>query len=248
MDVTAIIPTRDEAATVAGVVEHCLWSGAAEVLVVDSGSTDGTREAARRAGARVHDSSDLFPELGPAVGKGDALWRSLTLASGDVVAFVDGDLTVLDQLLPRLLAPLRDGAMFAKADITRLDAAGRRRFGRVTEYTARPILGIAFPELADLAEPLSGQVAAPRHVLMELPFEPDYGLEIGMLLDVWRRHGRAAIAHPDCGRVLHADRSDADLSAMAAQVARAALTRAGVAGARAGALGGATPRPPHLLR
>ncbi len=228
MEFDVVIPTRDEAATVAGVIGHCVASGAARVLVVDSGSTDGTRRAAEDAGAEVHDSSDLFAELGPARGKGDALWRVLPLTSSPVVAFLDGDLTVFDDLLGRLLAPLADPATaLAKANIFRLDGAGHRRFGRVSRYTARPLLEVLFPELADLDEPLSGQVAARREVLMRLPFEPGYGLEIGMLIDVCRRFGRSAIAHPDCGRVVHAEQSDTDLVAMATVVTRAVLSRAG---------------------
>jgi glucosyl-3-phosphoglycerate synthase len=241
VDLSVVIPTRNEESTVAGVVAHCLGAGADEVLVVDSGSTDATRDAARDAGASVHDSSDLFAELGPVRGKGDALWRALPLSSGAVVAFVDGDLTVFDDLLPRLLAPLGDdGVQFSKANITRLDGDGHRRYGRVTQYTAKPLLAVLFPELADLDEPLSGQVAASRHVLMQLGFEPDYGLEIGMLIDVWRTFGRDAIAHPDCGRIIHAEQSDDDLGDMAAVVARAALARSGHAGADH------VVRPPHL--
>jgi glucosyl-3-phosphoglycerate synthase len=228
VDFSVVIPTRNEAPTVAGVIGHCLQAGAAEVLVVDSGSTDGTRDAARSAGASVHDSSDLFSELGTALGKGDALWRALPLTSSPVVAFVDGDLTVFDDLVPRLLAPLgSDGIEFSKANITRLDGSGHRRYGRVTQYTAKPLLAVLFPELADLDEPLSGQVAAPREALMRMSFEPDYGLEVGMLIDVCRHAGRDAIAHPDCGRIIHSEQSDQDLGAMAAVVARAVLARTG---------------------
>ncbi len=226
---SVLIPARDEGETIEGVVGHALGSGAAQVLVVDGRSSDDTADRARSAGATVVDPDSLHPELGPTVGKGDALWRALPLATGEVVAFVDGDLTVFDELLPRLVAPLRDPAVvFSKADIRRLDANGHRRFGRVSQFTAGPMLSLLFPEVADVTEPLSGQVAARREILMSLPFEPDYGLEIGMLLDVVAAHGRAAVAHPDCGRILHGEQTDGDLEAMARVVARTILDRAGV--------------------
>jgi glucosyl-3-phosphoglycerate synthase len=226
---SVVIPARDEAETIEGVVAHALASGADQVLVVDGRSTDDTAERARIAGATVVDPDALHPELGPTVGKGDALWRALPQTTGDVVAFVDGDLTVFDELIPRLVAPLRDESIvFSKADIRRLDASGHRRFGRVSQFTARPMLSLLFPEVADVTEPLSGQVAARREVLVSLPFEPDYGLEIGMLLDVVAAHGRAAVAHPDCGRILHGEQTDGDLEAMARVVARTILDRAGL--------------------
>jgi len=237
---SVVIPTRNEVETIAGVVAHALDAGAGQVLVADSDSTDGTAQAAAEAGAHVVRPAELHPELGPVLGKGDALWRTLPLTSGSRVAFLDGDLTVVDDLLPRLLAPLDDpGVALSKADITRLDAGGHRRFGRVSQFTARPMLALLHPELADVTEPLSGQVAAPRDVLMRLAFEPDYGLEVGMLLDVVALHGRSAVAHPDCGRLLHGEQSDADLEAMARVVAGAILRRAGVD------TGPSTLRPPH---
>jgi len=237
---SVVIPARNEAETIEGVVAHARASGATEVIVVDSRSSDDTAACAAAAGATVVDPDTLNPEHGPTVGKGDALWRALPLTTGDVVAFVDGDLTVFDDLIPRLLAPLRQSSiLFSKADIRRLDTSGHRRFGRVSQFTARPMLSQLFPELADITEPLSGQVAARRSVLMSLPFEPDYGLEIGMLLDVVAAHGRSAVAHPDCGRILHGEQTDSDLEDMARVVARTILDRAGLRSGRRDL------RPPH---
>ncbi len=239
---SVVIPARNEAATIAGVVAHARQSGAGQVLVVDGDSTDATAAEATRAGADVVRPGDLFPELGPVLGKGDALWRALPLTTGTTVAFLDADLTVLDDLLPRLLAPLEQpGVVLAKADIRRLDEHGQRRFGRVSQFTARPLLSLLFPELDHITEPLSGQVAADRDLLMCLPFEPDYGLEVGMLLDVVAEHGVDAIAHPDCGRLLHGEQSDTDLADMATVVAGAILRRAGLAA------GASRIRPPHVI-
>jgi glucosyl-3-phosphoglycerate synthase len=238
---SVVIPARNEAETIAAVVTHALESGAGQVLVVDGDSADATATEAAGAGAEVVRPGDHFRELGPVLGKGDALWRALPLTTGSTVAFLDGDLTVLDDLLPRLLAPLaRPGVVLAKADIRRLDEHGHRRFGRVSQFTARPLLSLLFSELDHITEPLSGQVAARRDLLMALPFEPDYGLEVGMLLDIVAEHGVDAVAHPDCGRLLHGEQSDTDLQAMATVVAAAILRRAGLAA------GSSRIRPPHL--
>ena len=238
---SVVIPARNEAETIAGVVAHALASGAGQVLVVDGDSVDATAAEAAAAGAEVVRPGDRFGELGPVLGKGDALWRALPLTTGSTVAFLDGDLTVLDDLLPRMLAALEQpGVVLAKADIRRLDEHGHRRFGRVSQFTAAPLLSLLFPELDHITEPLSGQVAADRDLLMRLPFEPDYGLEVGMLLDVVAEHGVSAVAHPDCGRLLHGEQSDADLADMATVVAAAILRRAGLAA------GTGRIRPPHV--
>ena len=238
---TVIIPALDEEPAVAGVVREAFAGGAAEVIVVDSGSTDATAAVASAAGAVVVHAVELDPGA-PVLGKGDALWRAVPLAAHEVVVFLDGDLTIDGPaFLAPLVAPVVDGtAVFAKADFRRLAPdGGPPRPGRVTATVARPLIERWFPELADLDEPLSGQVAARREVLASLPFEVDYGLEIGMLIDVCERYGRGAIAHPDCGVLAHLPQADASLDAMAAQVARAVARRTG------GADADPQPRPPR---
>src|SRR5258707_259254 len=143
-----------------------------QLLVVDADSDDGTAELARAAGAEVWSESALAPEFGPALGKGDAMWRSLTKARGDIILFADADTVEFrTHLVTGILGPLllRPAVQFVKAAYTRPFTARGERLpgegGRVTELTARPLLNLFFPELAGFVQPLAGEFGAWRHLL-----------------------------------------------------------------------------------
>ena len=94
--IAVIIPTRDCAATIAGVIGRTVgpFTEAGlidDCVVVDAASADGTAERAAAAGARVLQQDELLPDFGPALGKGDAMWRALAATEGDLVCFLDGD-------------------------------------------------------------------------------------------------------------------------------------------------------------
>ena len=69
--------------------------------------------------------------------------------------------------------------------------------GRVNHLMARPALALFYPELAGVRQPLAGEVAARRELLERLPFATGYGVEIAMLIDVWREVGLDGIAQVD---------------------------------------------------
>ena len=210
--ISVVIPALNEAATVASVVaaaRRC--PGVAEVIVVDDGSTDGTPELARAAGARVITSTLL--------GKGASMQDGVRAARGDAVAFLDADLSLPeDDLVGRLAAPVLSGA----ADLVK--ARFSRGGGRVTALTARPLLAAFFPELAHFAQPLGGLAAGRRSFLLGLPFEADYGADVALLIDAAARGG--ALAEVDVGRVEHDSQPLEALGEMARQVARVILDRA----------------------
>lgn len=236
--VSVVLPARDEATTVGSIVQRLrreLMHRVPlidELIVVDSGSTDDTAEVARAAGARVVRQSDILPELGDRPGKGEALWKSLYVTHGDIVAFIDADLRDFDEqfavgLLGPLLTeprvefvkgfydrPLDDGA-------TLLPAGG----GRVTELLARPMLNLYYPSLAGFVQPLAGEYAARRQLLERLPFASGYGVEIAMLVDVFEIGGLQAMAQVDLGQRRHRNSDDAALGRMAAQVYLAFASR-----------------------
>src|SRR5499427_6270846 len=103
MRVSVVIPTYDEAGSIARVLDEIPVALVTEVLVVDAGSTDGTREIAAAHGARVI--------VEPRRGYGRACLTGLGAADHpDTVVFLDGDYSDRPRELGRLIEPIREGA------------------------------------------------------------------------------------------------------------------------------------------
>ena len=222
MKVSVVIPALNEEATVAGVVAKCLASRADEVIVIDSDSTDATAARADAAGARVVNWRDVDPRE-PWPGKGEALWRGVRAARGDVVVFVDADVTSLEPWwVDALAAPLDDGTVhLVKASYTRQGAGGR-----VTELTAQPLLRALFPDIR-VDQPLAGEYAIRRSTALSLPFVAGYGVEAGLLIDVAKQFGPHAVTQAELSPRTHRNRPLDELAGMADVVTRTILARAG---------------------
>ncbi|HTR72224.1 MAG TPA: glucosyl-3-phosphoglycerate synthase [Solirubrobacteraceae bacterium] len=241
LSVSVCLPARECAGTVGQIV--AVLSGLREagaideIVVIDAASADGTAEVARQAGASVHQEAELMPELGPVLGKGDAMYRALSVLSGDLVCYLDADTeSFSSHFATGLLGPLlcEQNVSFVKAfyrrpiggvgaraevrarvgvgvgagagggagaDMARADVGEGAEEpdggGRVNHLMARPALALFYPELAGVRQPLAGEVAARRELLEKLPFATGYGVEIAMLIDVWRAAGLDAIAQVD---------------------------------------------------
>lgn len=209
--VTVIIPTRECADTIGGILARsvgpALEAGLVdELIVVDAGSRDGTAAVAAAHGARVLQQDELLPELGPAGGKGDAMWRALHETTGELVCFMDGDTADPDpRHLLGLIGPLllEDGIELVKGTFERpFEIDGRavaHEGGRVTELMARPLLNMHFPLLAGFSQPLAGEFAARRPLLEEIAFPVGYGVETATLIDALHARGLDALAETDLG-------------------------------------------------
>ncbi|MGI8563867.1 MAG: glucosyl-3-phosphoglycerate synthase, partial [Candidatus Dormibacter sp.] len=234
--VSLVLPAREVAGTIGrvlGAIAPLERAGLVdEVLVVDAASRDGTAAVAAAHGARVADESELLPELGPALGKGDAMWRGLAASSGEIVAYLDTDTEDFHAgFVTGLLGPLLSdpGVDFVKGAFRRPLRVGDTVLpdggGRVTELVARPLLNLHVHELAGFLQPLAGEVAARRGLLERLPFPVGYGVELAMLIDALRAVGLERMAQVDLGTRQNRHQSLQDLSAMALAVLVAAERR-----------------------
>lgn len=210
--VSIVIPAYNEEATVAKVVSVARkLSYVDEVIVVDDGSTDRTVEEAENAGATV--ISHIMNE-----GKGSAIKTGFKYSHGNIVAFIDADVSnFTSEKIDKIIRPILED----RTDITKTKFA--RESGRVTELTAKPLLGLFFPEL-DYEQPLSGQFAGKRSALNKIRFEKDYGVDVGIVLDA-DVHG-IKILEVDIGDICHDMSPLADLNKMANEVVRTIIDRA----------------------
>ena len=181
-----------------------------EIVLIDSGSSDRTREIAAKLGIPVHIHQDLLPKYGARNGKGEALWKSLFVTRGDIVFWIDTDIVNINpRFVYGLIGPLliHPELQFVKAFYKRPMRVGPRTRtgggGRVTELTARPLLNLFFPELSGVIQPLSGEYGGRRSALETLPFYSGYGVETGLLIDVFEKYGLSAIGQVDLQERIH---------------------------------------------
>jgi glucosyl-3-phosphoglycerate synthase len=253
--VTVCVPARDEAATIAPIVRDLVElrrrGVVDQVLVADHDSTDGTGEIAAGLGAEVVRTGAVHPELGPVLGKGDNLWRALAAARGDVVCFVDADSADFGPHFVReLIGPLLSdpGVEYVKGFYTRPwrdgEAVRPSGGGRVTHLLARPLLARFYPDLLAFDQPLAGEMAARRSLLERLPFATGYGLEIGLLIDVYREVGLGAMRQVDLDSRQNRHRPLEELGPMADAVLETLSARLVEEGRLVGVAATRSERPP----
>ena len=241
--ITVVIPARNEQQTVASVVgsiAHTLVGRVPlvdELIVMDSDSTDGTADAAARAGAVVYRAAEVMPSAGTFHGKGEALWKSLLVSKGDLLVFVDADLTRWGpHFVTGLLGPLLDDerVQLVKGFYIRVrtesDGSASTEGGRVTELVARPLISLWWPELAGVVQPLAGEWAARRTLMESLSIPVGYGVELATLMDTASAYGLDAIAQVDLGTRAHRHQANHDLALMAAELLMVAERRRRVPG------------------
>jgi glucosyl-3-phosphoglycerate synthase len=218
-----VIPAKNEAATIGSVIDAARYYQGlvAEVIVVNDHSNDDTATVADHHGARV-----LTLE-GPS-GKGEAMGAGLAAATSEIVVFLDADvLNTTPDFVPRLIQPLleKDEIQLVKGYYERPLHNMPTGGGRVNELAARPILALLYPGLGEIRQPLAGETAGRRSAFGEIMFEPAYGVEIALLIDIARHFGVSSLAQVDLGIRRHRNRPLEELRTMAVDVLRAALRR-----------------------
>lgn len=210
--VTVIIPVLNEEKTIGNVVRYCLRQPVvSEIIVVDDCSEDNTVAEARAAGAQVIISSVR--------GKGISMKEGIAHASNEILVFLDGDIDPYPaDTIASLTAPIiRDDCDFTKARFS-------RNAGRVTELVAKPLLGILYPELPAFDQPLSGMIAGRKHLLERIDYFSGYGVDIGILLDMFLMNAR--IQEIGIGHIQNKSKPWRSLAKMSQEVAGAIIHKA----------------------
>ncbi len=236
--ISVCIPTLDEAETITHIVscirqelmETCPLVD--EILVIDSGSSDGTLALARAAGATALLAADISPESGNLPGKGENLWKALHASSGDIICYIDGDISnfhpgfVTGLVGPLMTDPEIDYVKaYYERPLARPGVPATTGGGRVSEILIRPLISMFYPELAGVLQPLSGEYAARRTTLESLAFPTGYGVETAHLIDLAQAGHLDRLAQTDLVLRVHRNRGEDELGAMAFALLKVVLRR-----------------------
>ncbi len=237
LTVSLVLPGRNVADTIGGIVGEVMALNEQaplvdQVMVVDADSADGTARVAAANGAEVYSENELLSHYGDAHGKGDAMWRSLSVAKGDLVMFADADTKdfkpqfVYGTLGPILSVP---GVRFVKGAFRRPfksnESVQQDGGGRVTELTTKPLFNLFYPELTGFVQPLAGEFIADKELFASIPFLTGYAVETGIMIDVYKKAGLGAMAQVDLGTRQNRHQPLFDLGKMSYSVLRAVARR-----------------------
>ncbi|MCJ7623436.1 MAG: glucosyl-3-phosphoglycerate synthase, partial [Anaerolineaceae bacterium] len=228
LTISLALPTLNEEKTIGKVIKvaktkfmdekHLLD----EIILVDSNSTDRTREIARSYGIPTYINDEVLSKYGVRQGKGEGLWKSLYLTSGDIIFWVDTDIRNFNpKFIYGVVGPLllKEKVKFVKGFYKRpimgndgtIQPGGG---GRVTELTARPLLNLFFPQLSGVIQPLSGEYGGKREVLETLTFTSGYGVETSLLIDMLELYKLESIGQVNLDVRVHRNQPLQNLSRM----------------------------------
>lgn len=238
LTISLCLPALNEEATVGEVISsiktelYDKYPLLDEILLIDSNSTDRTAEIAKELGVPVHVHQKILPEQGARRGKGEALWKSLYVAQGDIIVWIDTDIKNPDpRFIYGLVGPLlkEQRIQYVKGYYRRPiqigDAIYETGGGRVTELTIRPLFNLFFPELSGIIQPLAGEYAGRRSCLEQLPFFTGYGVETGHLIDLLERFGLPTIGQVNLSERHHRNQELGALSQMAFAITQVVISR-----------------------
>jgi glucosyl-3-phosphoglycerate synthase len=237
LTVSLVLPGRNVADTVGGIVDEIRNLNekaplVEQILVIDADSPDSTAEVAAARGAEVYSENELLSHYGGAHGKGDAMWRSLSVAKGDLVMFADADTKDFkSQFVYGTLGPIISvpGVRFVKGafrrPFTSNEAVEVDGGGRVTELTTKPLFNLFYPELTGFVQPLAGEFVADKELFRSVPFLTGYAVETGIMIDVFNKVGLGAMAQVDLGTRQNRHQPLFDLGRMSYSVLRTVARR-----------------------
>lgn len=239
LTISIALPSLNEAATVGTVIQTLKTAFMEqtqlvdEIVLIDSHSTDETVSIAQSLGIPTYIHQQILTDqVGTYHGKGEALWKSLYVTKGDIIVWIDTDITnIHPRFIYGLLGPLlkHPRIHYVKGFYARpIQVDGKLQAfggGRVTELVARPLLNLFYPELSGIVQPLSGEYAGRRSVLEQLPFFSGYGVETGLLLDLHERYGLDAIAQVDLELRVHHNQPLVNLSKMSFTILQVFIAR-----------------------
>ena len=209
--VSVIIPAFNEQRSIKKVIKLVKNNANVdEIIVVDNNSTDDTALLAENEGAKVVFCKEQ--------GKGYAMEKGLHEAKNETVVFIDADINNYSKdVIEKLAEPIiNDEADFVKSLFERTG-------GRVTELVAKPLLDILFPEIYKFSQPLSGMIAGKKSLLSKIEFEKDYGVDIGILLDMINMN--VAIKEIHIGQIKNHSQQWKNLEKMSKEVMNAIINR-----------------------
>jgi glucosyl-3-phosphoglycerate synthase len=203
-----------------------------EIVLIDSNSSDLTCQIAEDLGIPVYVHQQILPEMSPRDGKGEALWKSLLITTGDIVAWIDTDIVnIHPRFVYGIIGPLllNRNIQFVKGFYKRPLRVGNKMQagggGRVTELTARPLINLFYPELSGVIQPLSGEYAGRRESLEKATFFSGYGVETGLLIDIFEQYGIRSIAQVDLLERIHHNQELEALSKMSFAIIQTVLRK-----------------------
>ena len=213
--VSVIIPARNEEKTIGQVIDIVKKSKVDhEIIVVNNASIDNTADIAKEKGVRVVNCDK--------VGKGNAMKVGLESAINEFVVFLDSDIVNYNE---RIVEILVEPLIKRNVDLVK-SAFDRTTGGVVTEVATKPLLELLFPDMPKFIEPLSGMIAGKKSILETLDFEPDYGVDIGILIDVINKNVK--VEEVNIGQIInmsHVLKTNETMKNMSIQIMRAILKR-----------------------
>jgi glucosyl-3-phosphoglycerate synthase len=203
-----------------------------KLAVIDSGSTDRTREIAAAFGADVYLASDVLPEIGEKRGKGENLWKAVYQLQGDILVFIDAGIkNIQPHFVYGLVAPLlyypdmKYVKAFYEHPLTYSQNGHSCDGGYIIETLIRSLFSLFFLELTTIIHPLSVEYAARREILERIPFPIGDSVEISHLIDVYRQWSLDAIGQTDLDQLVHQNHSTRDVGSMLNDILHIFLSR-----------------------